>query len=208
MVLMSSPASSSKGRRKTNWCSSPRDRVVIALALAIAAMPWIAWDNEQQNVTPITTELRSDSGSDVVILSVTDAETAAPEANASCPIVRGKFRLSLFGLAPPAVDVIPTLTIPNKGQEMLDTMSAAWASIGGVDLVSYARRKILPDFAATYSDLVKRVALTALTRIQEEAVLAHATIVGTVSTYNPFRIGKEEGGRQTASGEPEPTEVH
>jgi rare lipoprotein A len=85
---------------------------------------------------------------------------------------------------------------------MLDTMSAAWARIGGVDLVAYARRKILPDFAATYSDLVKRVALMALTRIQDDAVLAHATVVGTVSTYNPFRIGKEEGGPQTASGEP------
>ena len=59
---------------------------------------------------------------------------------------------------------------------MLETMSAAWASIGGVDLVAYARRKILPDFSATYSDLVKRVAVMALTRIQEEAALAHATV--------------------------------
>ena len=42
----------------------------------------------------------------------------------------------------------------------------------------------------------------ALASIQEEAAFAHATIIGTVSTYNPFRIGKEEGGPQTASGEP------
>lgn len=201
MVLMSSPASSSKGRRKKSSCNSPRDRVVIAFALAIAVLPWVVWDDEQQHVTQITTELRSDIDSDVVILAVTDAETAAAE-NASCPIVHGKFRLSLLGSAPPAFDGVPLLTIPQKGQEMLETMSAAWASIGGVDLVAYARRKILPGFSATYSDLVKRVAVMALTRIQEEAVLAHATVVGTVSTYNPFRIGKEEGGPQTASGEP------
>jgi hypothetical protein len=151
MVLMSSPASSSEGRRKSNWCSSPRDRVVIAFALAIAVLPWIAWNNEQQHVTPITTELRSSIDSDVVILSVTDADTAV----LSCPVGRGKFRLALLELVPPAFDLAPLLTLPQKGQEMLDTMSAAWASIGNVDLVAYARRKVLPDFAATYSDLVR-----------------------------------------------------
>ena len=79
MVLMSSPASSSKGRRKKSSCNSPRDRVVIAFALAIAVLPWVVWDDEQQHVTQITTELRSDIDSDVVILAVTDAETAAAE---------------------------------------------------------------------------------------------------------------------------------
>ena len=216
MVLMSSPASSSKGRRKSNWCNAPRDRVVITFALAIAVLPWIAWDGEQRQVAAITTELHSETDSDVAILAVTDVETAAPEANASsaddaekrpqvlgsCPIVRGKFRLSLLQLTQLTLDLVPLLTIPQKGQEMLDTMSAAWASIGRVDLVAFARRKVLPDFAGTYSDLVKRVALMALASIQEEAVIAHATIIGTVSTYNPFRIGKEEGGPQTASGEP------
>ena len=75
---------------------------------------------------------------------------------------------------------------------MLETMSAAWASIGGVDLVAYARRKILPGFSATYSDLVKRVAVMALTRIQEEAVLAHATVVGFDLQSFPHR---QRGGR-------------
>jgi len=45
---------------------------VIAFALAIAVLPWVVWDEEQQHVTPITTELRSDIDSDVVILAVTD----------------------------------------------------------------------------------------------------------------------------------------
>lgn len=49
---------------------------------------------------------------------------------------------------------------------------------------------------------VSAVALMALARLQEEAAFAHSTIIGTVFTYNPFRVGKEEGGPQTASGEP------
>ena len=169
------------------------------------------------NVAAITTELHSDTDSDVAILAVTDAEICG--ARSQC-FVRGRHRKATPGLLVRArlcaansvchllqltqltLDLVPLLTIPQKGQEMLDTMSAAWASVGRVDLVAFARRKILPDFAGTYSDLVKRVALMALASIQEEAVIAHATIIGTVSTYNPFRIGKEEGGPQTASGEP------
>lgn len=38
-------------------------------------------------------------------------------------------------------------------------------------------------------------------RIQEEAALSRTTIIGTISTYNPYRDGKEEGDAQTASGE-------
>ncbi|MGB7279307.1 MAG: septal ring lytic transglycosylase RlpA family protein, partial [Pseudolabrys sp.] len=34
-----------------------------------------------------------------------------------------------------------------------------------------------------------------------EAALSRTTIIGTISTYNPYRDGKEEGGAQTASGE-------
>ncbi|MGA7103288.1 MAG: septal ring lytic transglycosylase RlpA family protein [Pseudolabrys sp.] len=87
---------------------------------------------------------------------------------------------------------------------MLDTMGAALASIGtgSIDFITYARRKIVPNFAASYRDLIRRVALMALARLQEEAAFAHSTIIGTVFTYNPFRVGKEEGGPQTASGEP------
>ncbi len=40
-----------------------------------------------------------------------------------------------------------------------------------------------------------------LPRIQSEAALNNAMIMGTVSTYNPYRDGIEEGGIQTASGE-------
>lgn len=63
------------------------------------------------------------------------------------------------------------------------------------------RRSVLPKFAAAYRSVLKLVALMQLPRIQEETALAQAMIVGTASTYNPYRDGKEEGGVQTASGE-------
>ena len=124
------------------------------------------------------------------------------QLSASCPIKAGKFDLSLLELTQQALNPAPLLTIPQRGQEMLDTMGAALASIGSLDLVAYARRKIVPDFSAAYGDIVKRVALMALTRLQEEAAFAHATIVGTVSTYNPFRAGKEEGGPRPHPAKP------
>lgn len=61
------------------------------------------------------------------------------------------------------------------------------------------RRNVLPKFAAAYRSLLKLVALMELPRIQEET--AQAMIVGTASTYNPYRDGKAEGGVLTASGE-------
>ena len=81
MVLMFSPASSSKVRRKSDSWSAPRDRIVIAFAIAIAVLPWIVWDDEQQNVTPIVTELRTDS--DFVVLTVIDAEPPSDAREAS-----------------------------------------------------------------------------------------------------------------------------
>jgi rare lipoprotein A len=41
-----------------------------------------------------------------------------------------------------------------------------------------------------------------LPRSQDDATLTHATIVGTASTYNPYRDGGDADSMQTASGEP------
>jgi rare lipoprotein A len=77
----------------------------------------------------------------------------------------------------------------------------ARASSDGVDLVSFAQKKLLPEFATAYRGLLKRVAIMGLPRIEGAAALARATITGKVSTYNPYRDGREEGGPETASGE-------
>jgi hypothetical protein len=77
---------------------------------------------------------------------------------------------------------------------MLDTMGAALASIGtgSIDFITYARRKIVPNFAASYRDLIRRVALMALARLQEEAAFAHSTIIGTVFTTILFVLAKKK----------------
>lgn len=171
MVLMSSPASSSKRRRKSNSCNASRDRMIVVFALAVAVLPWIVWDKEEKHVTPIVTELRSDNDSAVVILTVIDAEhtVVASEISdsskddaglrsqlaVSCPNDRGQISLSLLELTSPALNLAPLLALPQRGQEMLDTMGAALASIGtgGIDFITYARRKIAPNFAASIAIL-------------------------------------------------------
>ena len=113
-----------------------------------------------------------------------------------------------------ALSIVP---LPHDGGELLTPSQAAsqmqhgssdatGADVGtaasrGMDLLTLARKK-LPRFAADYRAVLKRVALMGLSGFQGAAAYAHATIVGTVSTYNPYRVGKEEGGPQTASGEP------
>ncbi len=72
---------------------------------------------------------------------------------------------------------------------------------GGADLISFARNKMLPNFVPAYRSVLKLAAFMGLPRIQSEAALNNAMILGTVSTYNPYRDGIEEGGTQTASGE-------
>ncbi|MGB7702220.1 MAG: hypothetical protein WBL91_11375, partial [Pseudolabrys sp.] len=76
----------------------------------------------------------------------------------------------------------PLLALPQRGKEMLDTMGAALASIGtgGIDFITYARRKIVPNFAASYRDLIRRVALMALARLQEEAAFASGRFSPTI----------------------------
>jgi rare lipoprotein A len=69
------------------------------------------------------------------------------------------------------------------------------------DLVADDRHQALPKLFAAYRSLLKLVAVMGLPRSQDDAVRAHATIVGTASTYNPHRGGNDEGGMQTASGE-------
>jgi hypothetical protein len=60
---------------------------------------------------------------------------------------------------------------------------------------------MVSKFSAAYRSILKLTAMVGLPRIQEEAVLSRTTIVGTISTYNPYRDGKKEGGAQTVSGE-------
>jgi len=67
-----------------------------------------------------------------------------------------------------------------------------------------SRLQLLPTFAATYRAVLKQIAASQLQRLQVYAAFTSAAIVGTASTYNPYRDRKEAKDTeapQTASGE-------
>lgn len=147
---------------------------------------WVGWNAE----APTTAHAETVDDVDVLLSSAQSCHGADTGA------------LSLLEL--PSAGIATVQSGPRTGHDMLDTLGIALASINtsGVDLISYAKRKMLPKFITVYRAVRQRVAMIGLRRIQDEAALSRSTIVGTVSTYNPYRDGNEGGGPQTASGEP------
>jgi len=80
----------------------------------------------------------------------------------------------------------------------------AGTGLGGEKAVPpfHAAQKTPANFVQDYRSILRATALMNLAQIKHTAAAAHATIVGLVSTYNPYRDGGEEGGPLTASGEP------
>jgi rare lipoprotein A len=77
------------------------------------------------------------------------------------------------------------------------------ASAPAIDIAPHVDMpRVRPAFPTAYRSVLKLVALMSLPRIQEDAALAQSAVVGTASTYNPYRDGNDTGGFQTASGEP------
>jgi rare lipoprotein A len=118
-----------------------------------------------------------------------DAMTAAALSRLELPVTGDELR--------------PFMIAPQVRNGIFETVRAASTdtSNDGVDFVSFARRKALSKFAPAYRSVLKLAAFIELPRIQSEAALNNAMIMGTVSTYNPYRDGIMEGGTQTASGE-------
>jgi rare lipoprotein A len=191
---------------------------LVALTLAFALLPDIVWGAQDERIVSITDGRKSDTKSDVVILTLTNVERPATEdTKSSLPDETGvqgaridtcrrenTVALSLIALPPVDSESLPLFAAaPKAGHHMFDLFEAlpARASTDGVDLVSFAQKRLLPEFATAYRGLLKRVAIMGLPRIEGAAALAHATIIGKVSTYNPYRDGREEGGPETASGE-------
>jgi rare lipoprotein A len=187
------------------------------LVSAVVLLCGMGWDDaEDRHAVPVSVALHGNPDSDVVVLALPNVEPSAianietlsadviglqsryPETcSAETTAVLSFVELPLANGASPPLPIAP-----QTAHDMLDTMGIALASSStdGVDLVSYARRKELPGFSAVYRAVLKRVAVMGLPRIQDEAAIIRATVVGTVSTYNPYRDGNE-GGAQTASGE-------
>ena len=215
---MFSPASSYKCKCKSDSRPARGRRALVALTLALALLPDIVWGAQDEHIVSITDARKPDTNSDVVVLTLTNVERpAAEDTKSSLPDETGvqdaridtcrsenTVALSLIALPPVDSELLPLFAAaPRAGHHMFDLFGdlPARASSDGVDLVSFAQKKLLPEFATAYRGLLKRVAIMGLPRIEGAAALARATITGKVSTYNPYRDGREEGGPETASGE-------
>jgi rare lipoprotein A len=216
-VLMSPPASSSRRKRKAAEPAAQRGRVAVTFAIALtflASMVWDAIENRCASALATTVQADSDSGTIVLSLAALSAQPVATD-EASHPEIADQ---AIFGEACDATTVAALSpfetrsaesepgshpTIPQLRNDILDVIrnASTGARTGSADLISLARNKVLPTFGSAYRSVLKLAALTGLPRIQSEAALNKAMIMGTVSTYNPYRDGPEEGGTLTASGE-------
>jgi len=187
---------------------------MIILALAAVMLCGVGWDDtENRYVVPISADEHGRPNSDAVILTLANAEhrVAADESSSAddadtrpwhteiCPIENAT-ALSVADFQFGGPGLFPFAISTRSAHHILDTspLTLVNAEPGGANVASYAQRKTAPQFATLYRAVLKRVAMMALPRIQNP----RATIVGAVSTYNPFRDGTQEGGVQTASGEP------
>jgi rare lipoprotein A len=186
--------------------------------LALAFLVAMVWDTiESRYATSLAAAIPADLDSGIVVLSLAAvnarAETpieVAPDVQASSLEDRAEtcdaaseVKLSRL-VIPIAVNEPESFALDSQLRndifESIRSASAS-ASIGGAELMMFARKKVLPKFAPAYRSVLKLAAFMGIPRIQSEAVLNNAMILGTVSTYNPYRDGIEEGGTQTASGE-------
>jgi rare lipoprotein A len=178
----------------------------------------MVWDGiESRYAAPLAAAIQADTDSEIIVLSIaatTDrTETTfelAPDVEISSPTDRPETcdTITLVALArlelPVAKGEPASLSIvPQTRNDIFETIRNASTSpsTDGGNLISFARNKVLPKFAPAYRSVLKLAAFMGLPRIQSEAALTNAMIMGTVSTYNPYRDGIEEGGTLTASGE-------
>jgi rare lipoprotein A len=215
---MSPPASSSKRKRKTPSPTAHRGRAVMTFVLALTFLIAMIWDTiESRYAASLEAATRAKLDSDIIVLSMPavsnqkevfpdvaqDAETdGAADALETCQAAPLE---ALAHLDVPVLDSRPLWSqiIPQVRNDIFEPIRNASASARAdtTDLMSIARTKVLSKFVPAYRSVLKLAAFMGLPRIQSEAVLNNAMIMGTVSTYNPYRDGLEEGGTLTASGE-------
>jgi rare lipoprotein A len=191
---------------------------VFVLALTLFAGTVSNGTANDSSIASVDVVQQFENDANVVVLSIADDELSAPgnvESSATdaaglalsqpgtCPFETTGM-LALVEIPAAAGDLALFSVAPRASRGMLDTMGDMFASASDTssNLVDRARRKVLPQFFSAYRSVFKLATLMGLPRKQDETALAHAMVVGTVSTYNPYRDGKQEGDGLTASGEP------
>ncbi len=191
--------------------------IVFVLALALFAGTALN-TTADDSIVSSDVDQQFEHDSDVVVLPIADAELsvrvvvespAAEIASGSlseaeaCPLESPEI-LSLLERAADTEDLALFAVAPRTPRSVLDALGGIFAGVNdsNLDFIEYARRKMLPQFFSAYRSVFKLATLMGLARTQDEMTLAHAMVVGMVSTYNPYRDGILEGGGLTASGEP------
>ncbi len=215
---MPPPASSKRKKKNCDNSSAQCGRAAIKFALALAFLTGMLWDQvESRYAAPLAAARQADPDSDIVVLSLAAThdrtETtfeAAPDIEISSAAGRPETcdtitLAALSRLEVPVADAeLASLSVvPRIRNDIFELIRNATtsASADGPDLALFARNKVLPKFAPAYRSVLRLAAFMGLPRIQSEAALNNSMIMGSVSTYNPYRDGIEEGGTLTASGE-------
>src|SRR3974390_3081899 len=210
---MSASASSSKGNRRSCTTRAWRERATTTFVLAVAFLVGMFWDQVESNHAAwIAVIVHPESNSGVAVLSLSSATALAKthdeparadeeygqvDRKNTCDrtAIAGLTRLELPAEDNPGHSEF----VPVARTELFDSLHVAF--VGQPALFAYTQRQLLPECASAYRPVFKLAALMQLPRIRYEAEVTRTMIFGTVSTYNPYRDGKEEGGAETASGE-------
>ena len=194
--------------------SAKHGEALIVPLLAVAFLFAMVWDDLETGFSAAIASMQTEANAGSVVLSFTHAGSSAAgdfelvflvdfDADRETCELERTVALSLFNLAAindtATTGLVPLQADPTAHQPA-DLIFAKLGS-NGTNVVSYARKEMVSNFSAAYRSILKLAAMVGLPRIQEEAALSRTTIVGTISTYNPYRDGKEEGSAQTASGE-------
>lgn len=210
---MAPPALSLPLNAIRNLLSAKHGEALIVPLVAIAFLFAMVWDDLETSFSAAIASMQADANAESVVLSFTHAGSSAMgdselvflvDINAdreTCELESAVAlsRVNLAFTSDVTTDLVPLRTNPTARQSA-HTIFAKFGD-NGTNLISHARKDMLSKFSAAYRSILKLAAMVGLPRIQEEAALSRTTIVGTISTYNPYRDGKEEGGAQTASGE-------
>jgi rare lipoprotein A len=210
---MAPPALSLPFNAIRNLLSVKRGEALIAPLLAIPFLFAMVWDDLETSLSAAIASNHADANFGAVVLSFAHAGSSAMgdselvflvDLNADRETCELESAVALSRFNPTAVSDTTTDPVPLRAnptaRESADTIFVK-LSDNGINLISHARKDMLSKFSGAYRSILKLAAMVGLPRIQEEAVLSRTTIVGTISTYNPYRDGKEEGSAQTASGE-------
>ena len=205
---MAPPALFSPLNAVRNLLSARPGEAVVAPLLAVAFLFAMVLDDLETGSSAAIASILADTNTEPVVLSFTYAgSSAAGDAESVFlvdlgPDTRSCELASAAMLSPPYLAVADDVASRSNSNafQSADILLTNFESTG-VNPVPLARKNASSKFAAIYRSIFKFAAMVGLPRIQEEAALSRTTIIGTISTYNPYRDGKEEGGLYTASGE-------